>query len=1710
MVGPKLAPAGTTFAPFLILFLSLLSLINAQTYYCDADNPCDNGACCGVSDGETQGICGYGDTYCGDTCISNCTATAECGRYAETKGTTCPLNVCCSAYGFCGTTSDFCTQTDDEDTSCQSNCDYPTEPSCSSNDVLKRVIGYYESWSATRVCDSWRPNDIAAGSLTHINYAFALFQEVDDDEWEISWDQMEKNDLSDLISEFVGLKDNNPGLSCFLSIGGWSFNDGDTASYWSDMASTSAGRKSWSKSVLSTMVKYGFDGVDLDWEYPVASDRGGSEEDKDNYVKLIKELRSVFDTSGEAYGITFTIPTSYWYLQHFDIETMVGDSGADWVNVMSYDLHGTWDGNSPWTESVLAAHTNLTEIETAMDLLWRNNVDPSKVVLGMGFYGRSFTMDDVTCSTPGCAWSGAGSAGSCTATEGILSYKEIQELLGDSESVLTYDEDAAVSYLVYETDQWISFDTNKTFQQKVDWANDHCLGGVMIWALDQDTYDWQALSALLDVEVDGSNLLEGGSESEVSQKQLATDYSAYTGASCYVSGCFDSGKGQCKTGYSVLDYVHAGAYGVIEKPDDDLCDVGDEGEGQYRLICCPTEAMPEGCSWSGDDTLYGDGLCAGGTSDFCGTGKFELIQDGWTKRTGGTKCVAGARSLCCNSNTELELCSWTDCMGDCSDDLPYEYKYQSEYAGSNLSPDSETCEDLRIYTLGSTAKFCCPTSNTYKNCEWLADDYCTDTCPSDKVLITERQSIVNGNDDTDTMSCSDGYVKLCCDPPESTTNLPVDPAYLFEYPDDDDVSYYYNVEESNNEDATSDDSEDPFALVMITGDTSAYDESLVDQWTFLDDDSEELSKRDTKGKAKKRDLFTNNGDTFSNVVETHRIKCNSPLRYGNETGCQSIFKGGARNTIVKMPDHVGAGPYARVVSLERVASNKRDTTEEEYELTTDYDLAAAAEEEKGAVNFRIDYTNLLEYWDEITDTPAERRRWFGDFSGWLKKMTTITKKEDGSLPLEYEDNVKLLHFQKYCPKLDLNTTLDLDANIHIGLYSQYGYYFEGSILPTPELISAYGYFSIEPAAAILMTLRGEATIQTSSDTVNIISGIGLPGLSIKGLISIGPELDLTGSMDASLSVSGEINAGVSMGFDKTTVYFPNTEDAASDDAEPGSDGDNALTDSKHTYSFEPVLDASLTATGNMALHLTPEVKFGISVLGGQLMEGYVKAGITNTIEMGISASASTSTSGDSSAEFCYWADYSYRLFIAADISFIDDLAYWGGDYDVYSSDDPLTLVEETCATYSSSDKRRRSTSLVANAATNTGCFGGYISCSTTDDDDAMDICTTDDESDESEIDDSCTSLPSLFYNCDYMGASQTFDNLNEDTMGRKADYTFISICENIRNYLNNAPATTPSGQTVVSGASWMQLTYNPGKDSTNRKKACGSNKVGDKASSCASTKSAMWPTAVYNAAKKKDKAYKKMAGYSDTISCDEFPFNASEEGGSGAQAECVPSEYQFYQGRINQKIRSIVDTTTNTKWKDSDWSKNSGGKDRKYLVSLIDGGSSTNGENSYLGKYAGSVDKDSDWTIDWIIGGINLMGNSDYSLPVDNCLCRVKTSTAKEVSDGLKVSMWAVTNCVVTFVDPEDLTKRGLDPKDANNWIVKNATLSEGWKRTAFYPDGTPLLDDDETDENAADARDDSTSPPAAMITEAPDLELAEEAVHPSLLLHYAHGISSL
>ena len=93
----------------------------------------------------------------------------------------------------------------------------------------------------------------------------------------------------------------------------------------------------------------------------------------------------------------------------------------DWFNMMTYDIHGVWDASIDSLGPIAQAHTNLTEIKMGLELLWRNNINPERVVLGLGFYGRSFTMKDPGCMKAGCEFSDGANGGACTGTPGVLS-----------------------------------------------------------------------------------------------------------------------------------------------------------------------------------------------------------------------------------------------------------------------------------------------------------------------------------------------------------------------------------------------------------------------------------------------------------------------------------------------------------------------------------------------------------------------------------------------------------------------------------------------------------------------------------------------------------------------------------------------------------------------------------------------------------------------------------------------------------------------------------------------------------------------------------------------------------------------------------------------------------------------------------------------------------------------------------------------------------------------------------------------------------------------------------------------------------------------------------------------------------------------------------------------------------------------------------------
>ncbi|RSL86747.1 hypothetical protein CDV31_016357 [Fusarium ambrosium] len=593
-------------------------------YSCSEEKPCSNGACC-----SRTGVCNYGPEACGtngkspnDKCWSNCDAHAECGRYAKTPGQKCPLNVCCSRYGFCGMTRDYCKVTDKEEESCQSNCVQPGSGG-SGGDVQKRVIGYYEAWNYKKKCIGMSMEDIPVDSLTHIYYSFAYIQPKT---YKIVPMQDEKDGslTAETFAEFTALKRKNPSLRAVVALGGWTFNDNHTIwqPVFSDLSSTGAKRAAFVSELVKFMDRYGFDGVDIDWEYPGAGDRGGKPDDGENLTKLFKDIRAGFDKmSGRHKEISFTAPTSYWYMRHFDITASA--KAVDYINVMSYDLHGIWDSDNPIGSQVLA-HTNLTEIDLALDLFWRNKVDPSKINMGIGFYGRSFQLADPACHKPACLFLGGAKPGPCTNNPGTLSYFEIMDIIDKYDLTPYWDKKDAVKYVTWGGDQWVSYDDKDTIKQKIEFANALGLGGLLIWAIDLDNTRLDALAASL------CDRLAGKKTSVCCPFASAPDPEKCTwrgnGVLC---------NGQCHEGEVALaSSQHAGG--------GDVCTDG------RKFLCCEAEAQVPDCRWTG-------------CNEECDSSENEL-----TWKNGNCK-GKDEKKFCCNKEQEWRNCKWHGKPGNCFD-----------------------------------------------------------------------------------------------------------------------------------------------------------------------------------------------------------------------------------------------------------------------------------------------------------------------------------------------------------------------------------------------------------------------------------------------------------------------------------------------------------------------------------------------------------------------------------------------------------------------------------------------------------------------------------------------------------------------------------------------------------------------------------------------------------------------------------------------------------------------------------------------------------------------------------------------------------------------------------------------------------------------------------------------------------------------------------
>ncbi|KAF7114070.1 hypothetical protein CNMCM5793_007050 [Aspergillus hiratsukae] len=344
-----------------------------------------------------------------------------------------------------------------------------------------KSIAYFVDWAIYQ--RNYHPFDLPADKLTHVLFAFAdvrpdsgevflrdAFADFDKHYPGDTWTEP-GNNVYGCIKQLFLLKKQNRKLKVLLSIGGWTLSANLTQG-----TSTDAGRNTFAQSAAKMVLDYGFDGIDIDWEYPQ------NEIEAQGYVSLLQKCREALDgAAGPNRRFLLTIacpagPNNYSKLKLREMTPFL-----DFYNLMSYDYAGSWDTIAGHQANLFPSGGNpsstpFSTIQAINYYTQVGGVPPSKIVLGMPLYGRDF----LSTNGPGTPYSGNG-AGSWE--RGVWDYKALPQP-GATES---FDPQAGASWS-YDpaTRAMVSYDTVAAAEMKVDFIKMHGLGGGMWWEASGD------------------------------------------------------------------------------------------------------------------------------------------------------------------------------------------------------------------------------------------------------------------------------------------------------------------------------------------------------------------------------------------------------------------------------------------------------------------------------------------------------------------------------------------------------------------------------------------------------------------------------------------------------------------------------------------------------------------------------------------------------------------------------------------------------------------------------------------------------------------------------------------------------------------------------------------------------------------------------------------------------------------------------------------------------------------------------------------------------------------------------------------------------------------------------------------------------------------------------------------------------------------------
>ena len=334
----------------------------------------------------------------------------------------------------------------------------------------KIIAGYYAGWAAY---SGYTPNDVPVANLTHILYAFANI----DSSYKIVLGDPDVDPGN--LAELKAAKKRNGSLKTLISVGGWTWSG-----KFSDMAATTARRGVFADSVVSFLRKYGLDGVDLDWEYPVGgglSTNSVRAADKTNFTVLLKLLREKLDAAGKTDGKRYLLSIAGGadtnYVKNVQLSAIA--KYLDFATVMTYDMHGGYDKYTDHNAPLYPSASSPQRIWSADQAIkaWTGAGFPkSKLLMGMPFYGHLYS------SVKG------GGTGIHKAYSGMktVSYDEIvSKYLPNKAYKRYYGATGRVPWL-FNGSTFITYEDTQSIAEKSAYINSAGLAGVGIWEISQN------------------------------------------------------------------------------------------------------------------------------------------------------------------------------------------------------------------------------------------------------------------------------------------------------------------------------------------------------------------------------------------------------------------------------------------------------------------------------------------------------------------------------------------------------------------------------------------------------------------------------------------------------------------------------------------------------------------------------------------------------------------------------------------------------------------------------------------------------------------------------------------------------------------------------------------------------------------------------------------------------------------------------------------------------------------------------------------------------------------------------------------------------------------------------------------------------------------------------------------------------------------------